>query len=307
MSFWAYMLHCRGGVLYTGHTNNLEHRIAQHQSGLVPGFTADKLPVELVWSQDFPTRLEALEAERRIKGWSRAKKLALIRGDWGLNSVLAKKKDDASTNSAQAVIEADLVSETPLSPNPVRPEPVEGPLLLPLAPHRDTPSRANLSLSVEVKPAPSGHSGLGLRYILRGDLDTIVLPHAKTAQRGHDLWLHTCFELFVRIPGEETYLEYNFAPSRQWAIYKLTGYREGLAEVHNGPEPHINVSQTAEGFTLETTIHPDLSRGALIALTAVIEETDGTKSYWSLHHPAGPPDFHHPDCFALALEAPQAA
>ena len=44
------MLHCRGGAFYTGHTDNLETRIAEHQSGLLAGFTSDKLPVELVWS-----------------------------------------------------------------------------------------------------------------------------------------------------------------------------------------------------------------------------------------------------------------
>src|SRR3546814_4084213 len=77
MSFWAYILHCRGGVFYTGHTDNLDVRIGQHQGGTMPGFTQKYAPVALVWSQEFPSRLEALEAERRIKGWSRAKKLAL--------------------------------------------------------------------------------------------------------------------------------------------------------------------------------------------------------------------------------------
>lgn len=92
MSFWAYMLHCRGGKFYTGHTDNLEYRLAQHQSGQIPGFTSKLLPVELVWSQEFPTRIEVLEAERRIKGWSRAKKMALTRGDWAEISRLAKGK-----------------------------------------------------------------------------------------------------------------------------------------------------------------------------------------------------------------------
>ncbi len=101
MAFWAYMLHCRGGLFYTGHTDNLERRIADHQNGLICGFTSQRRPVELVWSQEFPTRLEALEAERRIKGWSRKKKMALIRGDWDEISSLAKSKDSASTGSAR--------------------------------------------------------------------------------------------------------------------------------------------------------------------------------------------------------------
>ena len=93
------MLHCRGGFFYVGHTDDLERRIAQHSTGAIPGFTADHLPVELVWSQDFPTRYEAQTAEKQIKGWSRAKKLALIRSDWERISVLAKKKDSPSTSS----------------------------------------------------------------------------------------------------------------------------------------------------------------------------------------------------------------
>ena len=105
MSFWAYMLHCRGGAYYTGHTDDLERRLAQHKSGKVPGFTSDRLPVELVWSQDFSTRHEALAAELQIKGWSRAKKLALIRGDWEAVSLYAKKKDGPSTGSGRTGIE----------------------------------------------------------------------------------------------------------------------------------------------------------------------------------------------------------
>jgi len=92
MTFWAYMLHCSGGAFYVGHTDDLERRIAEHESGASPGFTRDKLPVTLVWSETFATRIDALETERRIKGWSRAKKMVLIRGDWQLVSKLAGSK-----------------------------------------------------------------------------------------------------------------------------------------------------------------------------------------------------------------------
>jgi predicted GIY-YIG superfamily endonuclease/proteasome lid subunit RPN8/RPN11 len=112
MAFWAYMLHCRGGKFYTGHTDDLERRVAQHRSGKVKGFTSDKLPVELVWSQDFPTRYEAIAAERQIKGWSRAKKMALIRGDWDAVSRLAKGKDGPSTSSGRTGIEVSAQALT---------------------------------------------------------------------------------------------------------------------------------------------------------------------------------------------------
>ena len=107
MAFWAYMLHCRGGFFYVGHTDNLELRIAQHQTGHYPGFTADHLPVELVWSDAFSTRDEAQAAEKKLKGWSRAKKMALIRGDWIRISALAKKKNGPSTSSGQTELDID--------------------------------------------------------------------------------------------------------------------------------------------------------------------------------------------------------
>ena len=82
MSFWAYMLRCADRSYYLGHTDELERRVAQHQAGEVNGYTRSRRPVVLVWQQDFATREEALAAERRVKGWSRAKKEALIAGDW---------------------------------------------------------------------------------------------------------------------------------------------------------------------------------------------------------------------------------
>ena len=105
MSFYTYMLHCNGGAFYVGHTDNLERRVAEHESGLITGFVADHWPAKLVWSEAFPTRLEALEMERRVKGWSRAKKMALIRGDWNRISELAagKNKDSPSTGSGRTV------------------------------------------------------------------------------------------------------------------------------------------------------------------------------------------------------------
>ena len=92
MRFWTYMLHCADRSFYVGHTDDIEARMAAHASGLVPGYTRSRLPVALVWSEQFPTRLEALTMERRIKGWSRAKKLALVRGAWDEISALARSK-----------------------------------------------------------------------------------------------------------------------------------------------------------------------------------------------------------------------
>ncbi len=104
MSFFAYMLRCSDGSYYVGHTDDLEGRVGAHQSGLIPGYTQKRRPVRLVWSQGFPERDQAFAAERRIKGWSRAKKEALIRGDWQAIQLLAMRtpvlRDEASTSSA---------------------------------------------------------------------------------------------------------------------------------------------------------------------------------------------------------------
>jgi putative endonuclease len=77
----------------------MEMRLAQHQAGDYCGFTSRRRPVELMWCQEFATRIEALEAERRIKPWSRAKKDALIRGDWAALSFYAKPPKERPSTS----------------------------------------------------------------------------------------------------------------------------------------------------------------------------------------------------------------
>lgn len=82
MAFWVYVLRCSDGSYYTGHTDNIRNRMAEHQTGIVESYTSTRRPVELVFDQHFPTRDVALAAEWQINGWSRKKKQALIRGDW---------------------------------------------------------------------------------------------------------------------------------------------------------------------------------------------------------------------------------
>lgn len=100
--FWVYILRCSDSSYYTGHTDNLEARIGLHQSGECDGYTAARLPVELVWSQECTTREEALGAEMQIKGWSRKKKEALMCSDWAEVSRLAASKSvHPSTSSGR--------------------------------------------------------------------------------------------------------------------------------------------------------------------------------------------------------------
>jgi predicted GIY-YIG superfamily endonuclease len=92
MAFWVYMLRSRDGSYYTGHTDDLERRIAEHDCGTIPCYTHDRRPLHMMFSQDFATREEALAMERRLKGWSRAKKEPLIDGDWEMINRLGRGK-----------------------------------------------------------------------------------------------------------------------------------------------------------------------------------------------------------------------
>lgn len=127
MAFWVYILRCADTSYYTGHTDNLEQRIAQHNAGTFSTcYTLNRRPLSLVFAQDFATREEALAAEQQIKGWSRKKKEAMMRGDWAEVSRLAK--------SATPVRPPLPATNRPEPSTAARPELVEGHLTNPVHP-----------------------------------------------------------------------------------------------------------------------------------------------------------------------------
>ena len=92
MGAWVYMLRCRDGSYYVGSTRaTVEMRLSQHNSALIEGYTRSRLPVRRVFSEYFDRITDAVAAERRIKGWSRLKKEALIAGDWLLMKALSRR------------------------------------------------------------------------------------------------------------------------------------------------------------------------------------------------------------------------
>jgi putative endonuclease len=101
MKAWLYILHCADGSYYTGSTNNLPLRLAQHQAGEGSGYTCSRLPVELVYTQEFPSEHEAFLRERQVKGWSRAKKAALIRGDFEALVELSKSRSSSCSDGCE--------------------------------------------------------------------------------------------------------------------------------------------------------------------------------------------------------------
>ena len=87
-----YMLECADDTLYVGHTDNLDERMHRHDCGKADAYTSSRRPLQLVFAQEFETRYDALAMERKLKGWSRAKKLAYVAGDWNRIRILSKGK-----------------------------------------------------------------------------------------------------------------------------------------------------------------------------------------------------------------------
>ncbi len=77
---WMYILECRDGSFYTGSTKNLERRVALHQSGKGAKYTRSRLPVKLVYSEEFEEPLEAFRREKQVQKWSHAQKMDLVLG-----------------------------------------------------------------------------------------------------------------------------------------------------------------------------------------------------------------------------------
>jgi putative endonuclease len=90
---WLYILRCSDGSYYVGTTrSSLDIRVAQHNVGSFEGYTVSRRPVELIFSQWFDRITDAIENERKLKKWSRAKKEAFIRGDFASLQQLAKRR-----------------------------------------------------------------------------------------------------------------------------------------------------------------------------------------------------------------------
>ena len=179
-----------------------------------------------------------------------------------------------------------------------------------LEPHPDNLA-PGLRIAAEAQRAGPGR--LVLRYVVTGETATLRLPPPAPPGRADGLWKHSCFEAFVRAPGEAGYVELNFAPSGQWAAYGFSDYRTAMAPLDALPPPEIEAQLHGDRYELAASVELDSALGLpaegpwQVGLSAVIETRDGSKSYWAAAHPPGDPDFHHRDCFALELPPPTPA
>src|ERR1700676_2235595 len=163
--------------------------------------------------------------------------------------------------------------------------------------------------AIQVLVRRSASAELQLTFRLDGDISRITITPPLPPRIGTELWRHTCFEAFINVEGQTAYHEFNFAPSGEWCICALSGYRKGAPIANETMYPQIALRSNSRRLELDALVRLDTlssvhSRASLrVGLSAVIETSDGV-SYWALSHRANKPDFHDADGFALVLEPP---
>lgn len=167
-------------------------------------------------------------------------------------------------------------------------------MIVSLKPHPAEPHGPLTSLDVHLERQGER---LWVRFVAEGAVRDVKWPAPAEPVRTDELWMHSCFEVFIATTGG--YREFNLSPSSRWASYRFDGYREGMADAVEVAE--IDPLDLAEDM-LALEAYLDLpSPVGKLALSAVIEAVDGSKTWWALAHPSDKPDFHHPDSFVLDL------
>lgn len=181
----------------------------------------------------------------------------------------------------------------------------------PTSPDADAPGTGPVGRLLATMFAPP-EGGAVFEFRLEDSrLDQLAIPESlhQTQQPGaaDGLWQHTCFEVFLGVPGEPQYREYNFSPSGQWAVYAFRAWRERIEDFAPAAAPEITCTQEDGTLVLEAWVPPELlptvpaGSDLQVNLAAVIERKDGQFEYWTLRHVAAQPDFHARDTFVLTL------
>lgn len=170
-----------------------------------------------------------------------------------------------------------------------------------LIPHVDFPPPSGVSLSAGW--TMDKQRRLYIAYQIDDPERVIRWPDGGSG-RTDGLWQHSCLEAFIASPAKPAYAEFNLARSGAWAAYAFDGYRAGMRDLTLDQAPQIVTDATGVSTVTLDLARIDMHIGPApwrLAITAVIEARDGSRSYWSLAHPQGKPDFHHADCFAAQL------
>ena len=118
-------------------------------------------------------------------------------------------------------------------------------------------TRTEAVRAIQVLVRRSAGAELQLTFRLDGDIPRISIPSPVAPRIGSDLWRHTCFEAFIAIDGQRAYHEFNFAPSGEWCIYALSGYRNGSPLADEAMRPEILVRSTQSRLELDALVRLD--------------------------------------------------
>jgi hypothetical protein len=162
---------------------------------------------------------------------------------------------------------------------------------------------------IDVRVVRPGPARLALDYELLGELARLRIatsgasPGPRPAPTD-GLWRHTCMEVFVGSVTAGPYLEFNLAPDGQWAAYRFSGYRAGMAPLTGIGPPRIELRTQSDRLLLsaEVEIPADLAAAGLrLGIAAVVENDHGQLAYWALAHVSDRPDFHHAESFGFEI------
>lgn len=163
---------------------------------------------------------------------------------------------------------------------------------------------------IDVAATRPAATTLHINYTVSGDIGAIDMVPVGPTTRGFELWRKTCFELFIRLPNDTAYYEFNFAPSTEWTVHHLTGRRTGATVAEEIAAPRIDIKAGANRY--EYSVMIDVAGSTLaksdtawqLAIATYIKETSGNESFWALYHAPGHRDFHNPDNFICTLLPP---
>jgi hypothetical protein len=144
---------------------------------------------------------------------------------------------------------------------------------------------------------------LKLKYIIVGDILSLKIPKYGDAKFTHGLWNATCFELFLVKKEQNGYVEFNFSPSKEWAIYEFSDYRQKTGDIEN-ITPFIEFFH--DEYSAEMIISFDISTLTMIdfehlsgAFSVVLLTNENELSYWARKHLKDKADFHDLNNFSL--------
>ncbi|MDG0816084.1 DOMON-like domain-containing protein [Bdellovibrio svalbardensis] len=161
------------------------------------------------------------------------------------------------------------------------------------------------SISIETTSQKTTPTELILEFTIRGDIGQVCFAESSlVAARRDELWKHTCLECFFSTGLEESapYFEVNCAPSGDWNAYAFSSYRQGMTPSQNlGVKLTHRESSENEAFFRISVSGDDLLHARHLGMTAVIEFTDGTRSFFALAHPGPQADFHLKKSFSISL------